>query len=72
MRGPIEPIVLGSDQNIEGTGALGEKVWLFQALPRIQGESSSSVAIKDPKALVNNTPPRRKKKYRKAVQFLLF
>lgn len=66
--GPVEPIVLGSNQTMEGSRALGEKVWLFPPLPRIPGESGSSIAMKYPKALVNNTPLRRKNKYRKAVQ----
>lgn len=66
--GPVEPIVLGSNQTVEGSRTLGEKGWLFPPLPRIQGDSGSSIAVKYPKTLVNNTPLRRKKKYRKAVQ----
>lgn len=36
--GPIEPIVLGSNQTDKGCQVLGEKSWLFPPLPRIQGE----------------------------------
>ena len=69
--GPAEPFVLGSSQNVVGSTALGERSWLFQALPRIQGESGLLVVLKCPKALVNNTPLRRKRRYRKAVQYSL-
>lgn len=51
--------------------ALGEKVWPFLTLPRLQGEFVLDIALKRPIALFNNTPLRRKKKYRKAVQYLM-